>query len=72
MRNIPSDTQGKLNLIHEIMERELTTLQKQTLEDYYLREMTMEKIAMERGVNKSTIQRTLRRGEGKIRRFLLL
>lgn len=72
MRNIPSDTQGKLKLVREIMERELTLLQKQTLEDYYLREMTMEQIAKERNVNKSTVQRTLRRGEGKIRRFLLL
>ena len=54
------------------MERELSCLQKQTLEDYYLKEMTIAQIARERGVNKSTIQRTLRRGEGKIRRFLLL
>lgn len=72
MRNIPFDTQGKLDLIHEIMERELSFLQKQTLEDYYLNGMTIKQIARKRGVNKSTIQRTLKRGEGKIRRFLLL
>lgn len=72
MRNIPFDTQGKLDLVHEIMEQELSFLQKQTLEDYYLKEMTIEQIARKRGVNKSTIQRTLKRGEGKIRRFLLL
>lgn len=72
MRNIPFDTQGKLDLIYEIMERELSFLQKQTLEDYYLNGMTIEQIARKRGVNKSTIQRTLKRGEGKIRRFLLL
>lgn len=72
MRNIPFDTQGKLDLIYEIMERELSFLQKQTLEDYYLNGMTIKQIARKRGVNKSTIQRTLKRGEGKIRRFLLL
>ena len=54
------------------MERELSFLQKQTLEDYYLNGMTIKQIARKRGVNKSTIQRTLKRGEGKIRRFLLL
>lgn len=72
MRNIPFDTQGKLDLIYEIMERELSFLQKQTLEDYYLNGMTIKQIARKRGVNKSTIQRTLKRGERKIRRFLLL
>lgn len=72
MRNILFDTQGKLDLIYEIMEREVSFLQKQTLEDYYLNGMTIKQIARKRGVNKSTIQRTLKRGEGKIRRFLLL
>lgn len=70
MRNIPFDRAGKLELIRRIMERELTPLQRYTIEAYYLREMTLEQIAKERYVNKSTVQRTLRRGERNIRRFL--
>lgn len=72
MRSIPSDSQEKLKLVQEIMDRELTLLQRLTVEDYYLKGMTLEQIARERCVNKSTIQRTLKRGERKIRRFLLL
>ena len=52
------------------MERELTALQRQTMEDYYLNGMTLEQIAKERYVNKSTVQRTLKRAEETIRRFL--
>ncbi|MDY3224891.1 MAG: sigma factor-like helix-turn-helix DNA-binding protein [Candidatus Faecousia sp.] len=70
MRNIPFDR--KLELVKKIMERELTPLQRQTVEAYYLRGMTLEQIAQERYVNKSTVQRTLKRGEQRIRRFLLL
>ena len=70
MRNIPSDNLEKLRLVRDIMEQELTALQRQTLEDYYLNSMTMEQIAKERYVNKSTVQRTLKRAEEKIRRFL--
>ena len=70
MRNIPSDNLEKLRLVRDIMEQELTALQRQTLEDYYLNSMTLEQIAKERYVNKSTVQRTLKRAEEKIRRFL--
>ena len=72
MRNIPSDQAGKLALVKLIMARELTEMQRQTVEDYYLKGMTLEEIARERYVNKSTVQRTLKRGESRIRRFLLL
>ena len=72
MRTIPADNAGKLRLLREIMARELTALQRQTLEDYYLKGMTLEEIARERYVNKSTVQRTLKRAEGRIRRFLFL
>ena len=70
MRNIPSDNLERLRLVRDIMERELTALQRQTLEDYYLNGMTLEQIAKERYVNKSTVQRTLKRAEETIRRFL--
>ena len=70
MRNIPSDNLEKLRLVRDIMERELTALQRQTMEDYYLNGMRLEQIAKERYVNKSTVQRTLKRAEETIRRFL--
>ena len=70
MRNIPSDNLEKLRLVRDIMEQELTALQRQTLEDSYLNGMTLEQIAKERYVNKSTVQRTLKRAEETIRRFL--
>lgn len=70
MRNIPSDNLEKLRLVRDIMEQELTALQRQTMEDYYLNGMTLEQIAKERYVNKSTVQRTLKRAEETIRRFL--
>ena len=60
MRNIPSDSRGKLELVKRIMEQELSELQRQTLVDYYIRGMTM------------TVYRTLTRGMARIWRFLLL
>ena len=69
MKNTPFDESSRLSLVMEIMEGELTLLQKQTIEDYYLHGMTLTQIAAERGVNKSTVQRTLRLGEETIRRF---
>ena len=49
---------------------ELTELQRQTLVAYYFQEQTMAQIARDRGVNKSTVSRTLHRAEGNLRRFL--
>ncbi len=72
MRNIPSDTQGKLELVRLIMERELSELQRQALTDYYMRGLTMTQIAQERGVAPSTVYRTLVRATERIWRFLLL
>ena len=72
MRNIPSDTQGKLELVRLIMERELSELQRQALIDYYMRGLTMTQIAQERGVAPSTVYRTLVRATERIWRFLLL
>ena len=72
MRNIPSDSRGKLELVKRIMEQELSELQKQTLVDYYIRGMTMTEIARARSVTPSTVNRTLTRGMARIWRFLLL
>lgn len=62
--------QVQLQRVQRVMEEELTELQRQTLTDYYFREMTIPQIAAERGVNKSTVSRTLHRAETKLRRYL--
>lgn len=72
MTNIPSDMAGKMELVRKIMEQELTGLQRYTLEAYFLRGMNTQQIAAERGVNRSTVWRTLRRAVEIVRRFLLL
>ncbi len=56
--------------LHRVIREELTELQRYTVIAYYFREQTMDQIARERRVNKSTVCRTLRRAEDKLRRFL--
>jgi len=54
------------SVIHE----ELTELQRYTVLAYYFENKTILQIAEERSVNKSTIFRTLKRAEDKLKRFL--
>lgn len=56
--------------VQRVIREELTDLQRETLIAYYFQEQTMEQIARERCVNKSTICRTLHRAEEKVRRYL--
>lgn len=56
--------------LRRILQEELTELQRYTLMAYYFRRMTIPQIARERGVNKSTVTRTLHRAEEKVKRFL--
>lgn len=65
---LPRDVQ--LKRIQRVMEEELTPLQKQTLIAYYFQQQTIPQIARERGVQKSTVSRTLKRTEAKLRKFL--
>ncbi len=65
---LPREVQ--LKRLRRVIEAELTPCQKQTLTSYYFRQLTMEQIAREQGVNKSTVCRTLHRAEAKIRRCL--
>lgn len=60
----------QMERIRTVMEQELTELQRQTLIAYYFQQQTMLQIAQQRGVNKSTVCRTLHRAEDKLRRFL--
>ena len=59
--------QVQLQRLHRVIEAELTPLQRQTVIAYYFQEQTIPEIARERGVHKSTVSRTLRRAEEKIR-----
>lgn len=60
----------QLQRIQQVMKEELTPLQRQTLVAYYFQEQKITQIAQERGVNKSTVSRTLHRAEEKLRRYL--
>ena len=56
--------------IRRVIREELTDLQREVLVAYYFQEINIPQIARERGVNKSTICRTLQRAEQKLRRYL--
>ena len=53
-----------------VIREELTELQRYTILAYYFENKTLVQIAEERSVNKSTVCRTLKRAENKLRRFL--
>ena len=65
---LPREIQMKR--VHRVIEEELTPLQREVLIAYYIQDQTIPQIARERGVQKSTISRTLHRAEEKLRRFL--
>ncbi len=60
----------QLRRMRRVMDAELTEKQRQVLDGYYLQNKTIPQLARERGVNKSTICRTLQRAERQLRRFL--
>ena len=60
----------QLQRVQRVIREELTQLQRETLIAYYFQEQTIPQIAADRGVNKSTVSRTLRRAEEKLRRYL--
>ena len=62
--------QVQVKRVQRVIREELTELQRQTLISYYFHEQTIPQIARERGVQKSTVSRTLRRAEKKLRRYL--
>ena len=62
--------QVQLDRVQRVIREELTELQRETLLAYYFQEQTIPQIARERGVNKSTVSRTLKRAEDKLRRYL--
>lgn len=62
--------QVQLQRVQRVIREELTPLQRETLLAYYFQEQTIPQIAAQRGVHKSTVSRTLRRAEEKLRRYL--
>ena len=65
---LPREVQ--LKRIQRVIREELTPLQREALMAYYFQEQSITQIAQERGVNKSTVCRTLHRAEDKLRRYL--
>ena len=65
---LPREVQ--LKRVQRVIQEELTPLQRDALVAYYFQEQTITQIAEARGVNKSTVCRTLHRAEEKLRRYL--
>ena len=78
MKNIPSDLlfpryiprEIQLQRLRRAVRQELSPRQRETVEAYYFENKTMEQIARELGVNRSTVSRTLKRGMRNLERFL--
>ena len=66
--NLPREIQ--LQRMKRVIESELTPIQRETIIAYYFQQKNICAIARERGVNKSTVCRTLHRAETRIRRCL--
>lgn len=67
-QRLPKEVQ--LKRVKMVIESELSELQRQTLLAYYIHNRTIPQIAAQRGVNKSTVSRTLKRAEANLRKFL--
>ena len=65
---LPMEVQKKR--VRRVIEEELTQVQREILLDYYFSELTQTEIARRRGINKSTVCRTLHRAENRLRMFL--
>lgn len=65
---LPREVQ--LRRLKKVIARELTGNQREVLLAYYFQHKTMEQIARERGVCRSTVCRTLHRAEERVRRCL--
>ena len=78
MKNIPYEGYKGIRMpkevqmmrVRRVIQEELTPCQREVLIAYYIQDLTIPQIALDRGVNKSTVCRTLHRAEDKLRRFL--
>ena len=62
--------QVQVKRVQRVIREELTGIQREVLLAYYMDNRTIPQIARDRGVNKSTVSRTLHRAEEKLRRYL--
>lgn len=62
--------EAQLRRLHRVIQGELTPLQRDVVCAYYFQRRTMSQIAADRGVNKSTVCRTLQRAEARLKRCL--
>lgn len=60
----------QIQRVNRVIQEELTPLQRETLLAYYIQNQKITEIAEGRGVHKSTVSRTLKRAERKLRRYL--
>ena len=60
--------QVQLKRLRRVIESELTEVQREILVAYYFQNKTMECIARERGICRSSVCRTLHRAEERVRR----
>ena len=65
---LPREVQ--LRRVKRVIENELSPLQRETLMAYYFQRETIPQIALRRGVNKSTVCRTLQRAERRLQQYL--
>ena len=65
---LPPSVQKKR--VANVIAQELTPLQREALVGFYLQGKSITDMALERGVNKSTICRNLKRAEDRLRRYL--
>ena len=78
MRNIPFEGyEGprlppgtQMQRLRRVIERELTQTQREIILAYYFQDKTIPQIAAERGVQKSSVCRCLKRAEKRVRRSL--
>ena len=69
-RGIRLPREVQLQRMKRVMAQELTEIQRQILALYYFENKRPAEIARIRGVHRSTVLRTLRRAENRLRRFL--
>ncbi len=67
-RNLPREIQ--LRRVNRVIRQELTEKQREILLAYYFENLTVPEIAALRGVNRSTVSRTLHRAEMRLRKYL--
>lgn len=78
MKNTPYEGYRGLRMPKELQRQRvqdallhgLTDLQRETILAYYVQQQNIVQIARQRGVNKSTVCRTLQRAETKLRQYL--